>query len=159
MNSNVFIGLGSNVGDRESYLNRAIQKMGVCPEIEVIETSQFLENRSKGPILQPEFINAVIKVNTIFTPEELLGYLQKLELELGRTHKGTYGPRTIDLDILFFSDEIVCQENLTVPHPLLHEREFVLVPLYELAPDWVHPVLQESIKSLYLRALWGIYQV
>jgi 2-amino-4-hydroxy-6-hydroxymethyldihydropteridine diphosphokinase len=129
-----FIGLGANVGDRQAAIRRAADLMRATRLSSIRETEPW------GYADQPMFLNAVAEVDTGLTPRALLDRLLEIELELGRTREGPrYGPRTIDLDLLLYGDEVVDEPGLTVPHPRLHERLFVLEPLIELEPGLVVP--------------------
>ncbi len=153
----VWIGLGANIGNREATIREAIALLEANPSIEMGQVSTLIETKAISVIPQPDFLNGVLSLKTLLTPQELLTATQDIETKLGRTQKGTYDPRTIDLDILFYGDQIICQEDLIIPHPMLHERDFVLIPMNELAPDLVHPVLQEPMHTLYHRVVWGVY--
>ena len=135
----VYLGLGSNIGDRESYLNRAIDALDAHEQIEVMQVSSFIETQAIGKMPQPLFLNGVVSVSTFLAPIELLDVTESIEKQLGRESKGTYDPRTIDIDLLFYGQQLICEERLIIPHPMLHEREFVLTPLNEIAPDFVRP--------------------
>lgn len=148
MINRVYIGLGSNVGDRAALIQRCLDMIENNDLIDVRAISSFLDNPAVANTPQPDFLNAAAELQTILSPEELLDFFETVETELGRTHKGQYEPRTMDIDILFFNDEIICTERLTVPHPLLQTRLFVLEPLYEIAPDFLHPLLQETVAVL-----------
>ncbi len=129
-----YIGLGSNLGDREGTMRRAIELLGD----EVVAISTFRKTDPVGYEDQPRFLNAVLALETGLGPRELLDRLLAVELELGRRRDGPrYGPRTIDLDLLVYGDEVVDEPGLHVPHPRLTERRFVLEPLFELDPDLV----------------------
>lgn len=145
----VFLGLGSNVGDRESNLNQAIEQLAKNDMIELVNLSSFIETKAVSNSPQPDYLNAVIEIRTLLTPEELMEFTQKVEIVLGRSSKGQGDPRSIDIDILLYDQEIICTEELTIPHPMFHEREFVLKPFNEIAPDVVHPVLELRIDELY----------
>ena len=153
----VFIGLGSNIGDRKSHILKAIELLKESSNIEIIQVSTLIETKAISVLPQPDFLNGILSLKTVLTPVELLTVTQAIEKKCGRDVKGTYEPRTIDLDILFYGDQIICQEELMIPHPMAHERDFVLIPMNELNPDFIHPVLQESIHTLYNRVIWGVY--
>ena len=134
------MGLGSNLGDRAATLARAVELVGRKPDIDLVAVSSFRETDPVGYLDQPSFLNGAVGVETSLTPRQVLDVLLGVELELGRTRLGPqYGPRTIDLDLLLFGDEVVDEPGLTIPHPRLHERAFVLEPLAELDPDLVVP--------------------
>jgi 2-amino-4-hydroxy-6-hydroxymethyldihydropteridine diphosphokinase len=135
-----FVGLGSNLGDRESYLRRALELLRAEPGIDVVAVSSVRETEPVDYLDQPRFLNAAALVETDLAPRALLGRLLAVELALGRRREGVrFGPRTIDLDLLLYGDESVEEPGLVVPHPRLTERRFVLEPLYELDPDLVVP--------------------
>ena len=116
--------------------------------IELVNVSSFLETLPHGVDDQPNFLNCACEISTILSPEELLVVTQDIEKDCDRTSKGTMDPRTLDIDILFYDRVIISTSELMIPHPLLHEREFVLRPLAEIAPNFVHPIIEESIQSL-----------
>jgi 2-amino-4-hydroxy-6-hydroxymethyldihydropteridine diphosphokinase len=134
--SRAYVGLGSNIGDREATLRRAIDLLAETPEIELVGVSAIRETDPVGMTEQPRFLNAAVAVETGLAPGSLLERLLAIERELGRTRDGPrFGPRTIDLDLLLYGDEIVDEPGLRVPHPRLQERRFALEPLAELAPE------------------------
>lgn len=135
-----FVGLGSNLGDRESYLRRAIELLREEPGIDVVAVSTVRETEPVDYLDQPPFLNAAALVETAFAPRALLDRLLAVELALGRQRDGPrFGPRKIDLDLLLYGDESVDESGLEVPHPRLTERRFALEPLHELDPDLVVP--------------------
>jgi 2-amino-4-hydroxy-6-hydroxymethyldihydropteridine diphosphokinase len=135
-----YVGLGGNLGDRRSYLERALDLLDRDPEIRVADVSSFRDTEPVGYVDQPRFLNAVAAVETELGPRELLERMLAVERVLGRERAGPrYGPRTIDLDLLLYGDEQIAEPGLVVPHPRLAERAFVLEPLAELAPDLVLP--------------------
>jgi 2-amino-4-hydroxy-6-hydroxymethyldihydropteridine diphosphokinase len=135
-----YIGLGSNLGDREEYLRRALDLLRAEPDIDVTGVSSVRETDPVGVLDQPRFLNAVARVETGIGPRRLLDRLLAAERALGRRRDGPrFGPRTIDLDLLLFGDEEIEEPGLTVPHPRLAERRFVVEPLHELDPGLVVP--------------------
>jgi len=143
-----YIAIGSNLGDRQSFIDDALRHLGENPEIEIVQTSATLETEPVGPGPQSRYLNAVLQIQTSLQPHSLLEALIEVEHRLGRIRREKWGPRTIDLDILFFDDQIIDEECLTIPHPRLQDRTFVLIPLCEIAPGVVHPLLHRSIENL-----------
>jgi 2-amino-4-hydroxy-6-hydroxymethyldihydropteridine diphosphokinase len=144
----VFLGIGTNLGNREGNLEQAVTRIKefIGP---VLNSSAIYETEPWGFLTKNEFLNLVVKVETILTPSGLLGRIMMIESLLGRVRSEThYTSRLIDIDILLYEDMILDEETLKIPHPLLHERKFVLVPLCEIAPEMVHPVLKKSISEL-----------
>ena len=149
MRQNAYVSLGSNLGDRAGFLLLAVRGM-LAAGLDVIRLSSIYETQPVEYTEQPVFLNlaAELRGSTLPTPEQTLARLLRIEFALGRTRDIRLGPRTIDLDLLLFKDEQRDTEFLTLPHPRLHLRRFVLVPLSELVPNLVHPVLQQSISEL-----------
>lgn len=150
----VYLGIGSNMGDRKKYMEDAVEKLKGEPRIRKVRASEWIETKPYGGVAQEDFLNGAIELETIMPPLSLLHLLQKLEQEAGRERLLHWGPRTLDLDILFFEDFISDSRELTVPHPDLHNREFVLKPLSELNPYYIHPLLNKSVTEL-LKELSG----
>lgn len=151
-----YIAFGSNLGAREKNITAALGALQTTKEIDVVKVSSLYETKPEGgPPNQPNYVNAVAHVRTILSPERVLAVCQNIEGFLGRKRAMRWGPRTIDLDLLMYDDEIRADPNLTLPHPMMHERAFVLKPLVEVAPDLVHPVLQQSAKSILESADFG----
>lgn len=149
MASDVFIALGSNQGDRELNLLRAVAEIGKLAGTRITALSGFYDTEPVGPVTQEYFLNATLRLETTLTPHQLLRELQRIETTVfGRVRTVPGGPRPMDLDILFFGELVLEDEELTIPHPRLHERRFVLVPLAEIAPTSIHPLLQRSIAEL-----------
>ena len=151
-----FIGLGTNLGDRAANYRQAIQRIGQLPETRIVRHSSIYETEPVGDI-EGVFLNGVVELETEMAVEVLMRRLLAIERVMGRKRRGgrkpsglrrRYRPRTIDLDLLFFDKEIIHTAPLTVPHPRLHERRFVLAPMAELAPALIHPELNVSISEL-----------
>lgn len=144
----VFLGIGTNLSDREANLKEAVK--GLSETIgTIIRCSSVYETEPWGFETDEQFLNMVIEAETRLSPSGLLGAILMTEAKLGRTRSGTqYSSRLIDIDILLFNDLIMNEEALQIPHPHLHERRFVLVPLCEIAPDMVHPVSKKTIREL-----------
>jgi len=144
-----YIGLGSNMGDREEGLNHAVELLGKTEGIEVTAVSSYYNTAPVGYIEQPDFLNAAAEIKTALPPNGLLQVCMSIEKELKRERVMRWGPRTIDLDILLYGDRIISGEHLTVPHPRMHERNFVLKPLNEIAPYAIHPVNGQTVSEMY----------
>ncbi|MFH1281223.1 MAG: 2-amino-4-hydroxy-6-hydroxymethyldihydropteridine diphosphokinase [Candidatus Omnitrophota bacterium] len=143
----VYIGIGSNLGDRPAYIKSAIMKIKKLPSASVKKISSTIESAPQGGPEQGPYLNSVIEITTDFTPHQLLRELQKIESELGRLRTVVNGPRTIDLDILLYGDICINEQALNIPHPRILERDFVLYPLKEIAPDLVAALLKKSAKG------------
>lgn len=150
MTKRLYLSLGTNLGNKRENLTRAIEllslALGKC-----IAVSQFIETAPWGFDSENSFLNCVAAFDTALAPMQLLDMTESIERELGRTQKsnnGHYRDRIIDIDILLYGDNIIVSDRLTIPHPLMHKRDFVLEPLAEIAPETQHPVLHKSIKQL-----------
>lgn len=143
-----FIALGANIGHREKNITAALHALETTREVKVVKVSSLYETDPVGGPPQEKFLNAVAEVRTSLDAPRLMALCLRIEESLGRKRGERWGPRTIDLDILLFNDEIHSSEELTIPHPMMHERRFVLEPLAEIAPDVVHPTLEQTAADL-----------
>jgi 2-amino-4-hydroxy-6-hydroxymethyldihydropteridine diphosphokinase len=142
----VYLALGTNLGNRLANLKAA--RAALTPQMNLKAQSQIYETPPWGFTEQDKFLNQVLKVETYLGPEALLKHLKRLEVALGRVPSFENGPRLIDIDILLFDDLVMDTPELTIPHPRLHERAFVLVPLNDIAPDLVHPEFRKTVQEL-----------
>lgn len=146
MENKVYLGLGSNVGDKTGYLMKGIDILG--EKIRIVKTSRIYVSKPVGYQQQDMFLNMVVYGETSMDLPSLFQFIKDVEKRVGRVERFRWGPREIDIDILFFNDEVYSSEDLTVPHPRLHERDFVLVPMMDIDPDYIHPVLRLKIRDL-----------
>ena len=146
---NVYVGLGSNVGNRERNLFYAYDRIVTIKGVKPIKLSRFYETAPVGGPIQPMFLNAVLSIKTAISPFRLLEHCQRIETLMGRVRRVKWGPRTIDIDILLYGDKIINRDDLEIPHPLIHTRLFVLEPLVEIDPNVVHPLLKKTVLQLY----------
>jgi 2-amino-4-hydroxy-6-hydroxymethyldihydropteridine diphosphokinase len=142
-----YLSLGSNVGDRESNIQKAIEKLE-APDLHVLRTAPLYETEPVDVRDQPWFINTVLEIGTTLFPRQLLSRTQKIERELGRTRRVKKGPRTIDIDVILFGHFQISSPDLTIPHPRFQERRFVLAPLYDLDPNLRHPATKETVREM-----------
>lgn len=143
-----YLGLGSNMGNRFLHLREALRKLKNAPGVQISRTSPIYETEPVGGPRQPQYLNTVVEIVTDLEVKKLLKVCQEIENEMGRIRTERWGPRIIDIDILIYGDLVSSTKELTIPHPLFHEREFVLRPLADIVPDLVHPVLDVSIREL-----------
>ena len=154
----IYLALGSNLGNRLENLNEAIAALS--PQMTVKAKSHVYETPPWGYEDQPLFLNQALKAQTYLAPEPLIKHIKRLEVALGRKESFRNGPRLIDIDLLFYDDLVLNTPTLTIPHPRLHERGFVLLPLMDIAPDLVHPVTQKTVRDMLASCnLVGIRQI
>jgi len=142
-----FLGLGANVGDKKQNLEKAIMKLR--EKISDIQVSKFYETEPWGYENQDKFLNAAVSGKTKLTPMQLLNFVEQIEKEIGRIKRFKWGPREIDIDILFYDDLVYEDYSLTIPHPFIQERKFVLEPLMDLDTNFIHPVFKKTVQQLY----------
>jgi 2-amino-4-hydroxy-6-hydroxymethyldihydropteridine diphosphokinase len=147
MKKMVYLSLGSNLGDREGYLRDALsrlQQLGAITRVSALYETQPVEVEGE----QPWFLNCAVRIETELLPTQFLNRMLAIEQSMGRTRIEPKGPRTIDIDIIFFGDDVLDTPELTIPHPAMQQRRFVLEPLAEIAPDAIHPVLKRTVRDL-----------
>lgn len=147
----VFLSLGSNLGDRLGYVQQAASIIGTTNNISIVTSSSFYETEPWQMDTENWFVNAVVQISTSLSPQELLLVCQRIEFQLGRERGGTreYTDRTIDIDILFYDDKLINEKDLVVPHKFFHRRACMLVPMLEIAQDFVHPLFKKTVSQLY----------
>ncbi len=150
----IFLGLGSNVGKREKNIEKAVNLLS--EKISNIKVANLYLTKPVGVENQPDFINTALVGFTDLSPEELLKFVKSVEKKVGRIYRFRWGPREIDIDILFYEGVVLDKKDLVIPHPRIQEREFVLKPLMDLEPEFVHPVFNLTIEELYQRLSGGI---
>ena len=143
-----YISLGSNIGKREAYLSFAVDEIGKASGCRVLSVSGFIDTEPYGCPEQDIFLNGCLSLDTLLTPIELLELLNEIEAKAGRTRDRRWGPRTLDLDIIFYDDVVMSCDVLRLPHAEAHKREFVLAPLSEIAPNMMHPILGKTVKEM-----------
>lgn len=144
-----YVAFGSNLGDRKAYVDKAVEALGQAEGCRVEEVSDYLITEPYGGVEQEEFLNGVLRLRTLLTPEELLDLLHQLEQEAKRERIVRWGPRTLDLDILFYDDVVMDTRDLHIPHIDLQNRDFVLKPMVQIAPYLRHPILQQTMEQLW----------
>lgn len=143
-----YLSVGSNIGEKEQFLNNAFKKLDEDCNIKVTKVSKYIETEPYGNVEQDKFLNGCLEIRTLLTPDELLKKVNGIEQEEGRIRTLHWGPRTLDIDILLYDNEVVYTDDLKIPHPDMHNRMFVLEPLCEIAPFVIHPVLGKSVMRL-----------
>ena len=144
----VYLSIGSNMGDREGYLDFAIDRLNALADTKVTAVSDYLETEPYGEVEQDMFLNGALEIETLKTPQELLETTLGIEKEAHRERLVHWGPRTLDIDILFYDDKVIMEDNLKIPHVEIPKREFVLEPLAAIAPYFVHPVFHKSVVTM-----------
>lgn len=150
----VYLGIGSNLGDRTAHLELACNEVIKDGNIKLIKKSTFVETAPYGVLDQPNFLNGVLDVETIYTPQELLEFCHKTEKIANRVKERVWGERTLDVDILMFGDEVIYTDTLKIPHPELHMRKFVLHSMVEIEPYLVHPIKRLNMLEMYNNLAW-----
>lgn len=145
-----YIGFGSNLNDRLEYIKTAAREISGSKNCKIIKFSSIYETKPYGEKEQPNFLNAVAKIETSLSVKDLFIFIKNVEKKLGRKETFKWGPREIDLDLLFYNDIVFSDENLTIPHPGIPNRDFVLTPLKEIEPMFFHPVLKQKISDIYI---------
>lgn len=154
MASNVFLGLGSNAGDRIKFINDAVDLISLDTNCRLIKRASFYETTPYGNVEQQNFVNTVLQIETEFALLDLFDFLKKVEMKLGRKKESPrWGPREIDIDILFYNNLIYNSDKLTIPHKEILMRDFVIVPLIEIAPDYVYPGLNKRLNEIDLSSI------
>lgn len=143
-----YLALGSNLGNKEENMNMAIKLLQNEKKINVKKVSSFIVTKPMGDVEQDDFLNSAIEIQTLLDPQELLETVNKIEAELGRVRTIHWGPRVIDIDILFYDTKTIMSENLKIPHYGIQDREFVLSPMSEIAPQIIHPLLNKTVYQL-----------
>ncbi|MBO5087491.1 MAG: 2-amino-4-hydroxy-6-hydroxymethyldihydropteridine diphosphokinase [Lachnospiraceae bacterium] len=143
-----YLSIGSNMGDKEGHLDFAIDQLNALPDTKVTAVSDFIVTKPYGDVEQDDFLNGALEIETLKTPEELLEKALSIEKETGRERLIHWGPRTLDIDILFYDDEIIMTDNLKIPHVEIPKRQFVLEPLSNIAPYHIHPVYHKSVVQM-----------
>ncbi len=145
----VYLSIGSNMGDREAYLRGAVERLSKERSVAVRRVSDFLRTKPYGGVEQEDFLNAAIALDTLLAPGELLNLLHRIERQAGRTREVRWGPRTLDLDIIFYDGLVYEDDALVIPHVDMQNRDFVLRPLLKLCPNFRHPLLHKTVRQLY----------
>lgn len=147
MASDIFLGIGSNRGEKYNFILRAAGLLGSSVKCGVVKCSSIYETTPYGNVKQENFLNAVIQIETSYTANELFSFVKSIESSIGRKSSERWGPREIDIDILFYNSLIYNSDDLVIPHPEAMKRDFVVVPLTEIAPEFIHPVTKSKIKN------------
>ena len=145
-----YLSLGSSVGDRQKYLDTAVEKLSACRGISVKRVSDYIQTEPYGGVAKNKFLNCAVEIETLLTPRQLLKTINAIENECGRVRKERWGDRTLDIDIVFFGKHIISDDDLIIPHPEYHNRDFVLTPLKQIAPDFICPKILKPLKEIQI---------
>ncbi len=145
-----YLSLGSSLGDRRGYIDKAIRLLGSKPYIKVKKASDYMETKPYGGVAQNTFINCAVEIETLYSPRRLLNVIHEIEAECGRVRNKHWEDRTLDIDIVFFGKKVVYEDDLIIPHPDYKNREFVLAPLKQIAPNFICPVSHKAIKDIMI---------
>jgi 2-amino-4-hydroxy-6-hydroxymethyldihydropteridine diphosphokinase len=148
LKSNIFLGLGSNIDDRVKHLYTATSLIGSCADIKIVQSSSIYETEPWGIRNQNSFLNQVLKIQSSLSAPDLLAFVKDVEIKTGRMERVKWHEREIDIDVLFYDNVIISTEKYKVPHGEIQNRKFVLIPMCEIAADFLHPVLNKSMKQL-----------
>lgn len=143
-----YLSLGSSMGERSQYLNSAIEKLNTCSGIFVKKVSDYVETEPYGGVAENKFINCAVEIETLLSPRQLLNEIHRIEYECGRVRNKHWGDRTLDIDIIFFGKQIIAEDDLVIPHPEYHKRDFVLIPMKQIAQNFICPKFLKPIKEL-----------
>lgn len=143
-----YLSLGSSMGDKRQYLDRAIEKLGECRQITVKKVSDYIQTEPYGGVAENTFLNCAVEIETLLPPRRLLEEIHRIEGECGRVRDRRWGDRTLDIDIIFFGKRVIIEDDLIVPHVEYHKRDFVLIPLKQIAPDFICPKFLKPVKDI-----------
>lgn len=143
-----YLSIGSSMGDRKQYLDSAVEKLNACRGISVKKVSDYIQTEPYGGVAENKFLNCAVEIQTLLSPHQLLDTIHAIEKECGRVRDKRWGDRTLDIDIVFFGKRIIAEDDLVIPHPEYHNRDFVLTPLKQIAPDFICPKLLKPVKEI-----------
>lgn len=143
-----YLSLGSSMGNKKQYLDTAIKKLNTCREITVKKVSDYIQTEPYGGVAENQFLNCAVEIETLLNPRQLLNAIHKIEEECGRVRTKRWGDRTLDIDIIFFGKQIIFEDDLIIPHPEYHKRDFVLAPLKQIAPNFICPKLLKAVNKI-----------
>lgn len=144
----VYLSLGSSIGDRRQYIDTAIEKLNTCRQITVKKVSDYVQTEPYGGVAENQFLNCAVEIETLLSPRQLLMEIHRIEEECGRVRDKRWGDRTLDIDIVFFGKQIIAEDDLIIPHVEYHKRDFVLIPLKQIAPNFICPKFLKPVKDI-----------